>query len=635
MTDQISRYDAVVVGARVGGSTVAALLARAGRRVLLVDRDRFPSDTVSTHQVFPDGLEVLDDLGVLDRLRAEHTLHPVRYSWTVEGHTVAGAFTPVGGHDRMCSVRRHVLDAALVETAVAAGAELRTGTAVEAVLGSGASDDPVRGVVLADGTEVEGRWVIGADGRTSTVARRLGLGTRDRLRGDSAMLFAYWADVPPSDWCRIEVRDGSGVMWSPCEDDVHLLVVSGPAGITSGSADDRRAAYLDTLARFPGIVAPALLGRARQLGEVVSVPETMLRGARRDAAGPGWALVGDAGLYKHPATGQGISDALTQARYVAEALLTADLSSHSLDGYGAWRDQRSAGHFEFSFAAGTLGSSGAAALYSGLAADTEAGQEFLDVFTKARAPHEVMSPQRMARWRTAWTYEQGLVELDALLDGLGYHVLGLPVPACPDWTVGDLLAHLVGIATDSVAGTFYDGAMRAWLEPQAAEARDAWTAGHVATHSRPSLGDLRSALRAQGAVLAAALRRGDPPVAGAPDWGLAAPVGDLCVHLDDLRDALGAEPQPASPVTRWGFASFRGWLHQRLEETGTPAFALSDGSRDWVVGSGPPTGSVTAGQHELFRMIAGRRSAARIADYTWTTDPAPYLPLIAPYPLPV
>ena len=127
---QDHQYDAIVVGARCAGATVATLLARAGRRVLLVDRAEFPSDTVSTHQLFPDSLDLLDRLGVGDRLRARHQLRPVRYSWRIMGHAVRGGFSPVGSHDRTVSIRRVALDAALVETAVEAGAHTRFGTAV-------------------------------------------------------------------------------------------------------------------------------------------------------------------------------------------------------------------------------------------------------------------------------------------------------------------------------------------------------------------------------------------------------------------------------------------------------------------------------------------------------------------------
>src|SRR4051794_36760854 len=62
------RFDVIIVGARCAGSPLAMLLARAGMRVCLVDRDTFPSDTPSTHAVQPSGVKILDRLGVLERL---------------------------------------------------------------------------------------------------------------------------------------------------------------------------------------------------------------------------------------------------------------------------------------------------------------------------------------------------------------------------------------------------------------------------------------------------------------------------------------------------------------------------------------------------------------------------------------
>ena len=130
-----------------------------------------------------------------------------------------------------------------------------------------------------------------------------------------------------------------------------------------------------------------------------------------------------------------------------------------------------------------------------------------------------------------------------------------------------------------------------------------------------------------------ALRSGDEPLVHKPHWLVVAPVGDLAVHLADLREALGVPPDPSSPVSRFGFALYRDWLHQRLVHEGLPALVLRDGRREWPVGEGQPAGAVTAEVHDLFRMISGRRSAATIADYRWTTDHTAYLPVIAPYPL--
>ena len=66
-----SRYDVVIVGARCAGATLATFLARAGASVLVLDKDRLPSDQIlSTHTIHPPGLDVLDDVGVGDAVRA-------------------------------------------------------------------------------------------------------------------------------------------------------------------------------------------------------------------------------------------------------------------------------------------------------------------------------------------------------------------------------------------------------------------------------------------------------------------------------------------------------------------------------------------------------------------------------------
>ena len=66
-----ARYDVVIVGARCAGATLATFLARAGASVLLLDKDRLPSDQIlSTHTIHPPGLDVLDEVGVGDAVRA-------------------------------------------------------------------------------------------------------------------------------------------------------------------------------------------------------------------------------------------------------------------------------------------------------------------------------------------------------------------------------------------------------------------------------------------------------------------------------------------------------------------------------------------------------------------------------------
>lgn len=377
-------YDAVVVGARCAGSATAIELARSGWRVLLLDKAALPADTISTNGVWPNGLVRLEHLGVLDVLRARHDLHegaPLR--WRVLAHEFSGWFSPVGDHTGGIAPRRIVLDGALLDTAVSSGAEVRLGTGVRTVIGAGTEADPVRGVELDDGTSVAALWVIGADGRMSTVARSLGLQKRDERRASTAMMYGYWRGLPDPGAVHFHAESHGVLLWARCEDDVHMLVLTCPSNETSGGSAARSDAYSRGIRRFAATLEPSLLDRATQVSGVITAPETMLRGYFRDACGGGWALVGDAGHFKHPSTGQGIGDALEQAHSLATRLLGVD---PDLAGYGAWRDERALQAYDWSFTFGNLPGPGSGSRFAALAADERAAQAFRDTFTRAVDP---------------------------------------------------------------------------------------------------------------------------------------------------------------------------------------------------------------------------------------------------------
>jgi uncharacterized protein (TIGR03083 family) len=623
-------YDVAVVGGRCAGASLAIRLARGGWRVALIDRDDFPSDTVSTHLMFPDALQQLDELGVLDLLRTEHRLVPVRFSWRVLGQEVSGSFTPVGGHDRCLSIRRVTLDAALIRTAADAGVVLHLRRRIAGVLGAGTATDPARGVILDNGTHLTARWIAAADGQRSTVTRRLGLSNESERQGEMAFLLAYWKGMPPSDWCRIDMHTDSGVMSVPVEDGLHLISVTGHREMTRGSREQLQARYSEVVRSFPAVLNPRLLDNAEQVTPVTAVPETMMRGFTRAACGPGWFTVGDAGHLKHPSTAQGIGDALAHSRYVAENLLKGG----DLSGYSQWRDDRAADHADWSFRAARFPRPDAEGLYAGIAADPSAHQQFLDTFTKRHRIAEVLTPQRLHRWRAAAAYEDGLRRVDAFIGSLDPDQLSAPVPACPAWSVRDLLAHLAGVAADSSAGNFFPGALDAWQDNDLATGRERWTADHVTLRRRDTVDVLLRELNQHGRDLVRSLRNGTGPATQAPDWIVAAPAGDLSVHLDDLREAIASPPQPNGLITRTGFALYRDWLGARIARRHLPAIVLGDDKHRWTVGKGEPVVTLLGDRHQLFRAIAGRRSAAEIQAMDWSGDPAPYLPVIAPYPLP-
>jgi 2-polyprenyl-6-methoxyphenol hydroxylase-like FAD-dependent oxidoreductase len=391
-----SSYDAVIVGARCAGSPLAARLAEGGWSVLLVDREPPPADTLSTHCLFPNTLARLHELGALQRIETEHRLNPLQYAVRILGSETVGGFTPIDGFDRSYGITRPVLDKALLEAAVAAGAETRFGERVTGLLGAGSEEEPVRGVVLEGGEEVEARWVFGADGRASTVAKLLGLEKQRPLAGEMAFMFGYWRGLPESDRFFIDVVEDGSLAWMPCEDDLSILILGLAPELTRGNQEQRERQFRAVAAKFDNWLDPAWLDGREQVGPVHLAPETMLRGFFRQPTGPGWALVGDASHFKNPSTAQGISDAIEQSLHVAGELLAGE----SLDGYEAWRDERAREHYEWSFDFARFAkpeSSGP--VFRGIAADPEAGQNLRDALSRRLRPRsDVFTDERLGRW---------------------------------------------------------------------------------------------------------------------------------------------------------------------------------------------------------------------------------------------
>ncbi len=396
----MTTYDAIIVGARCAGSVAAGSLARAGWKVLLVDKATFPSDTMSTHIIFPNTIARFESLGIWERLVDRHELSAFYQRWRVLGYELAGPFTPIDGHDKATCIRRISLDNVLVNWAVDAGVETRFGMKVVSLLGKGEDGDPVRGVVLEGGEEVRAPWIIGADGRASTVAGLLGLEKKKPLSGEQAYLFAYWRGLPPSDIGTIDVDDSKhGLMWNPCEDGTHIVSFAAPPEVTSGSKTDRERAYAHGIRHFPDTLKDSDFDKAERISDLVVVPETLMRGFYRKADGPGWALIGDAGHFKHPGTAQGISDAVEHAMYVGEALAGAD---PELEGFHEWRKERSIEHYEWSFIYGSWPVPEMASPYMrGLSSDPVATQDWLDVLTRRNRPSTVNTSERLGRWFSA------------------------------------------------------------------------------------------------------------------------------------------------------------------------------------------------------------------------------------------
>jgi flavin-dependent dehydrogenase len=314
------RYDVAIAGARCAGAALAAFLARSGARVALFDRQPMPSDCVlSTHTIHPPGMEVLDALGVGARVREA----------TPSGNVVRlendGAFvdlTFADGRSEYCPKRR-LLDGWLQETATLAGARLYDRTRVIDVA---RKNGRVAGLRVRHGTEereIACDLVVGADGRRSTIAERVGA---EEYLGYDAPRAAYWAYWPvPSVWRDRERypfdfyvghRGTAFRAIFPTNDDQLLLATAPPLEQLQHWKGQVAASYRADLASDP-VLAP-LVKDNEPAGELRGTLKE--RYFFREATGPGWVLVGDAGHHKDYLIGDGITEALRQARSLARAM---------------------------------------------------------------------------------------------------------------------------------------------------------------------------------------------------------------------------------------------------------------------------------------------------------------------------
>jgi flavin-dependent dehydrogenase len=338
--------DVVIVGARVAGATLAAMLGDNGLEVVLVDGARFPSTTLSTHFFRGEwAVSVLDQLGVLDDVLALGSPKLVcQYDYSPKSLIAQVSPPQEPGAMGFClSVRREPLDHLLVRRA----ARRTNVTVLEGTrfLGAIVNDDRVVGATLQRGVEqveVTCRLLVGADGRRSAVAKAVGAVVELSDLPKRALYYQYLRGFPSP-------GDEAGPEFSLLGDEVAYVFPSDDS-LTCVAVSVNLQRFLairgSIAASFPALIGehPALASRFREAepeGRVLGCgPETSYV---RIPVGPGWALVGDASIHQDPWSGRGIDFATTHATYLAETLLDGglhmDADGASLRGYHVRRDQ--------------------------------------------------------------------------------------------------------------------------------------------------------------------------------------------------------------------------------------------------------------------------------------------------------
>lgn len=325
-------FDVIIVGGRPAGASLAARLGACGVSVLIVDKATFPSapEVPSCPMLYPRAMLLLDEIGLTED-RYAHASTPV--------HDVALVFEPhfrtrlrvprMFGRDYLRGFDRAGFDAALWDhLGRFASVTRRAGFRVEDVL----RDPQGRVVGIVGGREGEASealrarvCVVGADGRHSLIARKVQARViEDCSERTSTVHFAEWEglagdeDAAEPTFQIVTRARGTNVLFFPsARGRVHIAThVRSDRADTGGDAQEF---YLRQLRSFAA-VRERLVG-ARQTSGLLGVRKIANR--TREAGGAGWVLVGDAVHHKDPVDGQGVYDALIQARRLAPLLLSA------------------------------------------------------------------------------------------------------------------------------------------------------------------------------------------------------------------------------------------------------------------------------------------------------------------------
>jgi flavin-dependent dehydrogenase len=328
------RYDAVIIGARCAGAATALLLARLGAKVLVVDRQAYGSDTLSTHALMRGAIIQLTRWGLITQIKAAQTPPIGAATFYYGSEAIRIAMKPEHGVEFLYAPRRTVLDRLLIDAARDAGAEVRHGVRLSELLF--ASDGRVIGVSLnhAGGstTTVRTDILIGADGRQSTVAQLVKAKAYVEGSNASGIVFGYFENLPHD-----------GLHWYFAQN-VSAGVIPTNAGYCVSAAVPAQ----QFSSRFRGDIRRGFLqvleASSPELRADIErrTPIVRLRGFGgapgylRQSHGAGWALVGDAGYFKDPLTAHGITDAFRDAHLLSRAIAAG--GARALAAYQRERD---------------------------------------------------------------------------------------------------------------------------------------------------------------------------------------------------------------------------------------------------------------------------------------------------------
>jgi flavin-dependent dehydrogenase len=321
-----TRYDVIIVGGRPAGSTLAARLGQAGVRVLMLERSLFPSLPGASCPIINGAtMHMLDEIGADEAQYARGTPKIREMINIVDDDAYSIQLPMTHGRDYAYAIDRARFDAALFDHAGSfSTVDAFDGWSVVDVRFDG---DHVVGVVAHDRERVRHEFdadiVVGADGRFSTVARKVNAAEVDEHDDrPTTLYYAYWKNVAPfRDGAPVAAAVGSGggygFLMMDSADGTVALAVEGRSDLIDPQAGQAQQFYLDLLRETP--VIWKRVQHAERITDVRGMKK--IGNLYRAPGGDGWALTGDAYHQKDPLDGQGIYDAMFTARALAAEIV--------------------------------------------------------------------------------------------------------------------------------------------------------------------------------------------------------------------------------------------------------------------------------------------------------------------------
>lgn len=345
-----SEYDVVIIGAGPAGSTVGALVAEAGQRVLILERASFPRFHLG-ESLIPETYWTLKRLGLLDQLRKSAFPKKFSVQFVTETGKESAPFYFDEHNDHESSqtwqVVRGEFDQMLLDNACSKGAVARTDAQVLEVL---FENETARGVKVQLGhgndkttCEIKSKVVVDATGLSTFLANRLGLKQPDKcLRKGTVWSYFKGAlrDPGKDEGATIILQTEAKTSWFwyiPLPDDVVSVGCTGDMDFMfNNSRGTPEEIFNEELNRCPGMLRR--LENATACTDYLTTKDFSYRSTQ--AAGPGWVLVGDAFGFIDPVYSSGIYLAFKSGEFVADAINEAfQKNDFSAEMLGNWHEK--------------------------------------------------------------------------------------------------------------------------------------------------------------------------------------------------------------------------------------------------------------------------------------------------------